>query len=82
MFDFDKFQINIEKIDNMKYSCTFTPIKGLNHAASMLAEKCTIEYDLDIMYIDLVNKVDIFLIDYIDDDIIQIRTVYYGIDCL
>ena len=80
MFDLDKFQIISNKINDNHFYCTFTPINKLHHAASMWARPCTVETNLDTIYVDLVTRVDLYLT-YTDDEII-VRTEYFGIDVL
>jgi len=83
MFDFDKFEIKIIKLDN-GYRCLFRKINGVHHAACMWATECLVEYYdqrvSGITDIERIDRVDIMLT-YLQD-VINIKTIYHAINCL
>jgi hypothetical protein len=83
IFDFDKFDIIVnsdKKQKDPKYTCSFTPIKGIHHAASMIAQSCTVDYTMTDVTIELVNSVSIELTP--KENKYEVITTYYGIDVL
>jgi hypothetical protein len=83
IFNFDTFEItSTEVLDSMRYDCTFTPIPGTHHAASMMAQSCTVKYTLTDIELKLINEVNVYFKLNTDKTHYDVVTIYYGIDVL
>lgn len=82
IFDFDKFDISAKADESTpnQYICSFTPINGVHHAASMWARSCTVDFTTTDVKIELVNSVTVKFVPH--DDKYDVITTYYGIDVL
>src|SRR5271154_1193754 len=80
-FNFDKFSIDVIKISDSEYKCSFSKIKPIHHAASMWARNCLVEYaDSDVSKVELVESVHLELTN--KDNYFYVMTTYFAINCL
>lgn len=83
IFDFDTFEISAtEVLDSMRYDCTFTPINGIHHAASMMAQSCTVKYTITDIELKSINEVNIYFKLNTEKTHYNVITIYHGIDVL
>lgn len=81
IFDFDNFNINVKNVSTNEYICNFTPINGVNHAASMFAQSCTVDYtDINADSLFVINNVSIKFVN--NGSYYDVVTTYFGIDVL
>lgn len=84
IFDFDKFGIEVNRESESetlkKFTCSFTPINGVHHAASMFARTCTVDFTMTDVTIGLVNSVAVTMIP--NGNKYDVTATYYGVDVL